>query len=300
MNSANKEKKYCVYCHRNKVNNKAYIGITHKNVNNRWKKNGLGYRKQSRFYNAIQKYGWDNFEHIILFANLTKEKACEIEILLIALFETQNPEFGYNISPGGNLGWTGCHLSEETKQKISESHKGLHLGEKNPMYGISPKERMDEDTYNSWLQQTRDRVASEEFREKMRQINIGKKYSDETNAKKGKKGVEHPWYGRRHTEESKEKMRQANIGRKYSDEVNAKKGQKGAKNPSAKVVEQYSKDGIFIKRWDYAKLAAQTLGISLSNIIACCRGTKGRKTAGGFVWKYYIEEEIENVKSTCI
>ena len=286
---------HCVYVHINKINGKKYVGQTiyGDRPKQRWS-NGNGYKGSTYFYNAIQKYGWDNFDHEIVASNLTKEEADNFERLLIKELDTTNPNKGYNLESGWHKNKV---LSVDTKQKLSETRKGLYVGENNPMYGISPKERMDEETYNSWLQQTRDRVTSEEFREKMRQINIGKKYSDETNAKKGKKGVEHPWYGRCHTDETKEKLRQANTGRKYSDEVNAKKSHKGATNPSAKAVEQYSKDGIFIKKWDYAKLAAETLGISLSGIIACCRGTNGRKTAGGFVWKYAI---IETEGTLCV
>lgn len=293
------ERKYCVYKHTS-PSGKVYIGITSKKPEERWGKNGSKYKKNQHFWNAIKKYGWDNFEHLILFENLTKKEACEIEISLISSFNSQDPECGYNISPGGDLGFTGCHFSAEVKQKLSESHKGLYVGDKNPMYGVSPKDRMDEETYNSWLEQTRARVSSDDFKEKMREINIGKKYSDETNKKKGRKGSEHPFYGKHHTNETKEKIRQANIGRKYSDEVNSKKGHKGVSNPSARAVEQYSKDGVFIKKWDYATLASKSLGIDLSSIIACCRGTNGRKTAGGFTWKYFNEEETENVKSACI
>ena len=70
-----KENNYTVYMHKNKINGKVYIGITYQNVKYRWRKNGEGYKKQ-KFYNAIKKYGWDNFEHIILFENLTFEEAC--------------------------------------------------------------------------------------------------------------------------------------------------------------------------------------------------------------------------------
>ena len=41
---------------------------------------------------------------------------------------------------------TGTHLSTETKQKISAATSG----ENNPMFGISPQERMNEDTYILW------------------------------------------------------------------------------------------------------------------------------------------------------
>ena len=71
-----------------------------------------------------------------------------------------------------------------------------------------------------------------------------------------------------------------------------KKGLKGEKNPSARSVCQFNKDGSFVCKWSYAKLASQELGINLSGIIACCRGTNGRKSAGGYLWKYASEVEV--------
>ena len=47
---------------------------------------------------------------------------------------------------------------------------------------------------------------------------------------------------------------------------------------------QFTKDGEFIKEWISAKEAQRQLGISQSNICACCKG-KG-KTAGGYIWRY--------------
>ena len=52
--------------------NKKYIGITKQKVNKRWK-NGNGYKTQQYFYRAIEKYGWDNFQHIIIAKGLTKD-----------------------------------------------------------------------------------------------------------------------------------------------------------------------------------------------------------------------------------
>ena len=65
--------KYTVYVHINKINHKKYIGITKQKPEDRWGKNGENYKESPHFYAAIQKYGWDNFEHIILKENLTKE-----------------------------------------------------------------------------------------------------------------------------------------------------------------------------------------------------------------------------------
>ena len=69
---------YKVYKHTNKTNNKVYIGITQQKLEKRWQ-NGYGYKEQIYFYNAIKKYGWDNFNHELLFDNLTEEQAKAIQ-----------------------------------------------------------------------------------------------------------------------------------------------------------------------------------------------------------------------------
>lgn len=90
---------YTVYMHTNIVNGKKYIGITCQKPERRWQ-NGYGYIK-TYFGNAIIKYGWDNFEHEIIADGLSKETACQMEIALIRLFRTNEREYGYNISDGG-------------------------------------------------------------------------------------------------------------------------------------------------------------------------------------------------------
>ena len=92
---------YYVYRHVNKINGKQYIGITKRKPIERWGSDGSKYKSTPHFYNAILKYGWDNFEHEILYSNLSKERACEIEIELIQKYQTQNRELGYNIMDGG-------------------------------------------------------------------------------------------------------------------------------------------------------------------------------------------------------
>lgn len=118
---------YIVYIHINKINHKRYIGITSQTLAQR-SKNGEGYKTSSHFYHAIQKYGWDNFEHQILYTGLTKEEACKKEVELIKEFNTMNAKYGYNLTTGGEIG---AQLSEATLQKKRENM----LGDKNPMYG---------------------------------------------------------------------------------------------------------------------------------------------------------------------
>lgn len=161
---------YSVYCH-TFPNGKKYIGITKQEPSRRWR-NGKGYVGQPVF-DAILKYGWDNISHEILFEGLTKAEAEAKEIELIEALETNSHKHGYNVENGGNASdmsietraklskskkeyykthehWnTGNHWSDETRAKISNSHKGKKMseeqksrlskrfkGKNNNMYGV--------------------------------------------------------------------------------------------------------------------------------------------------------------------
>lgn len=93
---------YCIYIHTNKINGKVYIGKTCQEPRLRFGSNGSGYRVCPAFYNAIKKYGWDNFSHDILCDGLTAEEANEKEIEYIALYDSTNKTKGYNLRNGGD------------------------------------------------------------------------------------------------------------------------------------------------------------------------------------------------------
>lgn len=137
---------FIVYCHTNKINGKQYIGITSMSLEDRCGKDGTRYRNCIAFWNAIQKYGWDNFSHTVLAYDLTREKANELEIYYISKFNTMVPN-GYNLSPGGevyerteemrkhmsevmtgNKSRTGMKNSEKHKKRMSELMKGNTYG----------------------------------------------------------------------------------------------------------------------------------------------------------------------------
>lgn len=172
---------YTVYMHVS-PNNKRYIGITSQKPEKRWA-NGKGYKTQSYFYNAIEKYGWDNFQHVIVAKNLDEETAKWLEIELIRGWDSTNKEKGYNVSLGGES-W---NFSEETKRKMSETRKGMRFsnehkqklseskkGEKNPWYN-----KKDEDTPFYGKKHT------EETKRKMSEAHKGK-YEGENNPMYGK------------------------------------------------------------------------------------------------------------------
>ena len=61
---------------------------------------------------------------------------------------------------------------------------------------------------------------------------------------------------------------------------------KKTEHKSAKHVLQFSLSGHFIKEFQSATEAAGEVGISAASIRHACNGTGGRKTAGGYIWKY--------------
>ena len=302
---------YCVYIHTNKINGKMYVGQTvhGNNPEKRWN-NGKGYSSSTYFYSAIEKYGWDNFDHQIIASNLTKSEADNFEKLLIKELNTMNKKVGYNLTAGGdgNVGYSpsdetrqkisnslkgqprsreaiektrrallGTHLSEETKKKLSESKKG----KQNPMYGVGlcgEKNGM----YG--------KHHSEETREKLRQIfsgegspNYGKSMSEEqkkklSEARKGKyAGENNAFYGRTHSEEARKKIGDAH---------------RGGKAPNAKPVVQLDDYGNLIQQWESIATAWQTLGICRMSIPNCLSGKQ--KSAGGYKWMYLSDYEQLN------
>lgn len=134
--------KYVIYLHRNKINNMVYIGQTNQNPPSRRWNNGNGYRHNQKFFFAIQKYGWDNFEHIILKDNLTLDEANYYEQFYISQYQSDIREKGYNLTSGGK----NYTPSEETIEKLRQSHLGYKPTEeqkrKNSLSNIGKHNRL--------------------------------------------------------------------------------------------------------------------------------------------------------------
>ena len=109
--------KYIIYIHKNKINGKVYIGQTCETLARR-ARGGYGYKGCPHFYNAIQEYGWDNFEHLILEENLTSNEADIREAFWIEAFNSTNPEKGYNIQVGGKKASFKGKISNRKKKVV--------------------------------------------------------------------------------------------------------------------------------------------------------------------------------------
>lgn len=110
-----RNRKGIIYAHINKINGKVYIGQTTRTLYERWA-NGKGYSSCTKFQNAILKYGWNNFDHIILECGLNEDELNNKEKYWINKYNSISE--GYNIDLGGNS----HHFSEEHRQKIRESN----------------------------------------------------------------------------------------------------------------------------------------------------------------------------------
>ena len=301
---------YCVYVHIC-PNDKKYYGMT-KNVEQRWGKDGYGYKKHHPlFYNDILFYGWDNIEHLIIADNLTKEEAALLEEELIRGNRTYNSKYGYNKYIGRKLtdeykevmseANKGKVFSEEHKAKLSKSKKGVN----HPMYG----KPLSEEHRTKLSEANKGKVLSDETKAKMSEAkkgeknpnygNYGKHFSEEHKAKlsEAKKGINHPMYGKHHTEETKTKMSKARKGKVLSDEHKAKMSEAkkdkyvGANHPNAKKVICITTMTVF----DTIKEAAEYYSIEESNICSCCKGkykSAGKLNGEKLVWRYLYTIEL--------
>lgn len=246
-----------VYKITNIINWKVYIGQSI-NMINRWKDHihalNRNDSKCALLQRAWNKYGQENFSFEIL-ELCTEEQLDEIEIKYIEMYDAFNPEKGYNIEPGGNKN---KHLSEETKQRLRESHLGKRhteetkhkmsesrAGEGNGMYG---------------------RYHTEEAKKKM------------SEAKKGKPG--HPC-----SDYAKERARQANLGKVVSEETRKKLSESHKGRPAHNKIMMPVYCIELDKVFEYPSDAAKELGINnATNIMDCCKHI--RKTCGGYHWEF--------------
>lgn len=164
-----------VYIATNKINGKSYIGQTIQKLSCRisgHKYNSITLGTRRYFYNAIRKYGFENFEWNILCECDTKDELDEMEYHYIKQYHTHHLDNGYNLSYGGEENNVGFKMSDETKEKMSRSRKGQI----------------------PWI---KGRHHTDETKEKISICG---------------RGDGNGFYGKHHTDETKEKIRKVQVG----------------------------------------------------------------------------------------
>lgn len=125
-----------IYCFLNKLNNKRYIGQA-KSIYRRFISHTKISSKHTQYFaNAIKKYGWDNFEFIIL-EECSIDKLNEREEYWILHHQTLDKSFGYNFIQRMDIRRE--PRTEDVKEKIRNTIKTNYpngrIGNKNSFFG---------------------------------------------------------------------------------------------------------------------------------------------------------------------
>lgn len=311
------EKKYLVYKHTNKTNKKVYIGISSKrDPEERWRK-GYGYKSNKAFWGAIEKYGWDGFDHEVLMTGLTEEEAKAAEKELIAKHKSncaryQNPSYGYNLTDGGDSG--GGDILK--KAILQYDLNGNLIREWDSTRAASEETGIDNNTISQNLA-GKTRRAGEfmwRFKKESNENKItdywtlsGFKNPNIPKAKKIEKKIcQYDINGKliKVWETMQEAADALHISSSGISSVASEKncsyhgfvwrsveGIPEEKievclNRCVKAVDQYDKENNFIQSWGSISEAGKTLNINISHITQVCKNK--RKSAGGYVWRYAV------------
>jgi group I intron endonuclease len=155
---------YTIYKATCKTTQKSYYGFDSnwptrkKNHYSQHKKD----KKNTKFYNAIRKYGWDDFVWEVVYQSKDFEHTLDyMEPYFIKENNTLN--FGYNMTPGGEGKKLGSVESNETKRRKSLAHKG---------------KKLSRETIQKMLISKKGYKHSSETIEKLRQFRLGKEPSN--------------------------------------------------------------------------------------------------------------------------
>lgn len=229
----NSERYGYIYVTENLINHKKYIG-QHKAQDFDESYKGSG----KALWNAINKYGWENFSCEIIEWCKTREELGEREKYWIDYYDAVRSRNFYNICPGGVWGDTYSGLCDEEKKERSLKLSIACSGENNGFYG-------KHHTEEAKIKQGKGKSRSDKDRE---------------NISKGTKR----WY---ETHESKSK------GRKMSPEVveHNRLVHQGQVSPFRKPVKCLELDKIFSCSGEAADFVINTLKLSKGGRYNCGR-----------------------------
>lgn len=280
-------------------NGKRYIGLTRTSVEERWGFRGYNYKTQF-VGRAIIKYGWENIKHEIICECDDKSDAEELERIFIGYYETTDPQYGYNVLPGGDVGvndatpemrkklgngMRGKHHTEETRRKISEGLKrAIDNGTRKVRYGEKASEETKEKMRKArkeWYQKGNNaQKAADQMRKTANRLWQNNEYREKVlaNLDKYRGGIKNKW-----TKESREKLSKTLTGMFLRDNGTV-----------ARPVVQLTKAGEFVARYGCITSAAEAVAPETwesvrSAIGKCCRGQKNFNTCHGYKWMYEDE-----------
>lgn len=149
--------------------------------------------------------------------------------------------------------------------------------------GVATQSPLPEETRRKISEKAKGRCPTEETRRKLSK-SLRERWSDEDFRQKNLSSRSHRAVncGKVPSKETRLKMSHAHKGKQLGD-----------KSPCSKSVLQFTEDGVFIRRWGSIREIERAGVTSRANVVFAAAGKYGRKTAGGFVWKF--ESDVEKV-----
>ena len=286
-----------IYKITNCINDKIYIGKTTRPIQDRFEehiqeakrynrclRNGKSFPYQSKLYQAMVKYGYNNFIITLVESCDESYDIDEKERYYIELYKSNTDDIGYNICKGGAGGPSqlGRHHTAEMKKRHSEMQKGKKW------YNNGTDEIMIYKTH----------IVPDGFVPGR----IYKGLCGEKNPAFGKPGINK---GKHLSEETKKKLsetKKRNNALKnkiwitdgkseFQIDLNCQeipdgfyKGRFYKSFANSRSIIMYDLEYNQLKEFPSLSAAGRATGISAASILACCSGRT--KKAGQFRWKY--------------
>lgn len=283
-----------VYAIVNQVNGNRYIGSSN-DIGRRWAEHATAleheYHHSQYLQRAYKKYGKDAFKFVLIEAAETIEQLQKAEDWFL---KTLKPEYNMTL---GVVGTYGYHHTKEAKDKMSVAKKGAnhpYFGKKRPAIVC---QRISDGQ--------RGKVLTLEQRKAISDRNTGKRQFEHMKPiyqfdLQGNFIGTHIGLGAAAdaTGLDKRNISKAanNPGTRCGnfmwghtiDAINTPYEEKSAPKP----VEQYTKNGLLIARFESTSEASRTTGIRYDQISGCAKRIKHFNTAGGFIWRYANEATV--------
>jgi len=261
------QKKCGVYRITNLVNGMVYVGQS-RDIERRWKehKKESGREHNYYLYNAIRKYGIENFSFSIIL-ECSMDELDFYEKKFITDFDSLKPN-GYNLEGGGNSLKV---MADETKEKISLSKRLLgqtKRGEEiRKIISDSNSKPVNQYSLDGKYIQTFSSIrnACEDIG-----IDLNSSHINECIAGIVRQAYGYLWKFAKDGKGNISPMRDRIVNESTAEKI---------KMP----VSQFSLDGEHIATHASGKEASENVGILRSCISSCINGK--RKTAGGFLWR---------------
>lgn len=178
------EENFCVYKITNLVNGKIYIGKTSDINTRWNKHVKIASNQEDKahqyLHRSINKYGAENFTIEKLESRLTEQESFNREIFWIKTLDSKNPNVGMNLTDGGE-GATGLKWSEDSRKKIRGSNNH-NFGKITPdsvkekLKIASTGRKLSNETKIKISKSHKNKIISDEQKTQLSEINSGEKH----------------------------------------------------------------------------------------------------------------------------